>query len=469
MVRVAPLAKRPAAKTAQSFLQRKFACAPNRDGKSLLRSADPGTAHLEAAPGVLPSIVGDVLGSSGQALETPTRTAFSARFAHNLVHVARDAGHSSEALEQEAEQAAVRVSDQPLHNQESSANAPPFAHDFSRVRIHTDARAAASAHAVHALAYTVGDHIVFGSGQFSTDTKAGRRLLAHELTHTVQQAGGLHRLARQCDPAWSGLPWDERVANAKSSQGNDQCVADMLDEALPSSVTVSNKTNSARSVSAAITAGRYAQWGTLSDTQVNYDRNLNAKLHNASLYGYATFITNRTQPDAIQIYILLGPNALSKHGPQFTQMTFEHESTHAWDYLRDWATQGGSPHSATPGEELAIYTEGFSRHFLDMWSINNAAPGSFSMAETFGSLFQEFSRATTNEQDAAFESMQLFYEVRIAPIACNGMKFRIWLQMMQNQQPAGHPLVARLNALPGLGLTRGTNPATHLNTGLACS
>lgn len=66
---------------------------------------------------------------------------------------------------------------------------PRFAHDFSRVRIHTDTRAAGSARAVSARAYTVGSDIAFAPGQYSPGTTAGRHLLAHELTHVVQQSG----------------------------------------------------------------------------------------------------------------------------------------------------------------------------------------------------------------------------------------------------------------------------------------
>ncbi len=62
-----------------------------------------------------------------------------------------------------------------------------FNHDFSGVRVHTDGRAAESARAVNALAYTVGRNVVFGERQYAPDTLSGRRLLAHELTHTVQQ------------------------------------------------------------------------------------------------------------------------------------------------------------------------------------------------------------------------------------------------------------------------------------------
>lgn len=64
---------------------------------------------------------------------------------------------------------------------------PRFGHDFSKVKVHTDTKAAESAQAVNALAYTVGSDVVFGTGQYSPGSNTGKKLLAHELTHTVQQ------------------------------------------------------------------------------------------------------------------------------------------------------------------------------------------------------------------------------------------------------------------------------------------
>ncbi len=64
---------------------------------------------------------------------------------------------------------------------------PRFGHDFSQVRVHTDARAAQSAQSIRALAYTVGNSIVFNAGQYAPGTHAGHKLMAHELTHVVQQ------------------------------------------------------------------------------------------------------------------------------------------------------------------------------------------------------------------------------------------------------------------------------------------
>lgn len=78
-------------------------------------------------------------------------------------------------------------------------------HDFGTVRVHADARAAESAAAVGSLAYTVGNHVVLGSAATSGDQ--GRRVLAHELVHTIQQAGTSHHargselpVSRPADP-----------------------------------------------------------------------------------------------------------------------------------------------------------------------------------------------------------------------------------------------------------------------------
>ena len=64
-----------------------------------------------------------------------------------------------------------------------------FGHDFSRVRVHSGAAAEQSTCDVNAYAYTVGQDIVFGGGQYTPGTHQGRRLIAHELTHVVQQSG----------------------------------------------------------------------------------------------------------------------------------------------------------------------------------------------------------------------------------------------------------------------------------------
>jgi hypothetical protein len=76
---------------------------------------------------------------------------------------------------------------QPLDAGTRAFMEPRFGHNFSGVRVHTDARAAESARSVNALAYTVGRNVVFGTGQYAPGTSEGRKLLAHELTHVAQQ------------------------------------------------------------------------------------------------------------------------------------------------------------------------------------------------------------------------------------------------------------------------------------------
>lgn len=81
----------------------------------------------------------------------------------------------------------LRSAGHPLDSETQDFFAPRFGQDFSQVRVHTDAKASESARAVNALAYTVGNNIVFRSDAYAPSAPQGRKLLAHELTHVVQQ------------------------------------------------------------------------------------------------------------------------------------------------------------------------------------------------------------------------------------------------------------------------------------------
>jgi hypothetical protein len=110
----------------------------------------------------------------------------------------------------------VRSPGQELDKATQSTMADAFGgRDFSQVRVHTDARAAESADAVHARAYTVGQHIAFGAGQYAPHTPAGSRLLGHELTHTIQKRNPTSRTAGpvlQRDPKPGTPPPDPLMA-----------------------------------------------------------------------------------------------------------------------------------------------------------------------------------------------------------------------------------------------------------------
>ena len=83
----------------------------------------------------------------------------------------------------------LRSSGQPLDITTRLFMESRFGYDFSQVHIHANAQAAKSARAVDALAYTVGNDVVFADSQYATSTSVGHRLLAHELTHVIQQSG----------------------------------------------------------------------------------------------------------------------------------------------------------------------------------------------------------------------------------------------------------------------------------------
>ena len=100
---------------------------------------------------------------------------------------------------------------------------PRFGHDFSQVRVHSDAQAAESARELNALAYTIGPNIVLGRDSPAPDTLGGRQLLAHELAHVVQQATGA-AIGMQRKP-WK--PWQRRT-DFKFDSGS--ITADDLDD-----------------------------------------------------------------------------------------------------------------------------------------------------------------------------------------------------------------------------------------------
>jgi Domain of unknown function (DUF4157) len=130
-----------------------------------------------------------------QTQQLPTQRA--ALDASAVLSLQRSVGNAgvNQLLAQDEERSPVRDvvesgGGAPLDEQTREFMESRFDHDFSSVRVHTDARASDSAQSVNAHAYTVGSNVVFRSGQYSPETDTGKRLLAHELTHVVQQQSG---------------------------------------------------------------------------------------------------------------------------------------------------------------------------------------------------------------------------------------------------------------------------------------
>jgi hypothetical protein len=108
----------------------------------------------------------------------------------------------------------LRTPGQPLESTFRRLMEARFGHDFGQVRVHTGAAAAESARAVNASAYTVEGDVVFGAGQYAPASPAGRRLLAHELAHVVQQRRGSVAGQSGIGPADSALERDaDRAAD----------------------------------------------------------------------------------------------------------------------------------------------------------------------------------------------------------------------------------------------------------------
>ena len=147
-----------------------------------------------------PPIVHDVLRSPGQKLDASTREFFAARMGHSFGDVSTRAGGeyqaqsrlplgpSRDAYENQADDVANRVvGTGPTAHRDTTGEGVDSA--FDHVRIHTGAKASESADALDAQAYTVGRDVVFGEGQYAPGTTEGKRLIAHELVHVLQQGG----------------------------------------------------------------------------------------------------------------------------------------------------------------------------------------------------------------------------------------------------------------------------------------
>jgi hypothetical protein len=101
---------------------------------------------------------------------------------------------------------AMQGGGQPLDPATRTYLEPRFGRDFSQVRVHTDTQAEETAKSINARAFTVGQDIAFGSGQYAAESQEGRRLLAHEATHVVQQSGGVQRRIIQRVPSPPAIP-----------------------------------------------------------------------------------------------------------------------------------------------------------------------------------------------------------------------------------------------------------------------
>jgi outer membrane protein OmpA-like peptidoglycan-associated protein len=183
-----------------AVMQRKCGCGQHTGGgeceeckkkKEMLQRK----SNASQEPGVAPPIVNDVLHSPGQQLDLKTQRYMESRFEPDSNYagpqIDKSAGGSDlriGAADDPAEKEADRVADRAVRGPEFYG--ARFRQDFSGIRVHADDRSAEAAHAVNAEAFTVGQHVVFGAGRYAPTSMQGKHLLAHELTHSLQQHSG---------------------------------------------------------------------------------------------------------------------------------------------------------------------------------------------------------------------------------------------------------------------------------------
>lgn len=195
------------------MLQRKCGCGQHTGGVEHCEECKKKKMTLQrhsdgsGGPSLAPPIVHEALRSPGHPLDAQTRdfmeSAFSDQGALNRSSSGRGymdseltIGPGNSPQEGEAERMASAVVD--AHGR----SRVPRHQDFSLIRVHSDERAAQAAQSVDAQAFTVGSDVVFGAGHYTPHTREGRQLLAHELTHTLQQESGPHlRRKLRVDPA----------------------------------------------------------------------------------------------------------------------------------------------------------------------------------------------------------------------------------------------------------------------------
>ena len=171
-------------------------------------TAGPGTANAKVQTKLEVSQPGDpleqeaervaeeVTGDGGDGPLTPSPSAGRARHLAARTPTAA-AGQPPIDAEGQVQGVVGRGGGTPLDPGTRTFMEARLGHDFGQVRVHADPAAARSAAGLSAMAYTVGSDVVFGAGRYAPDTPSGKKLLAHELTHVVQQTA---------DPARSAAP-----------------------------------------------------------------------------------------------------------------------------------------------------------------------------------------------------------------------------------------------------------------------
>jgi hypothetical protein len=352
---------------------------------------------------------------------------------------------------------------------------PRFGYGLGDVRVHTDAAADASARAVRARAYTVGRDIAFAAGQYAPETGEGRRLLAHELTHVVQQgAVGMAPVvqrqpqpgqpqpqpARPQGPTFFGplagqgpADWSARVNAAADSAAR----AALLTEA--TGMTVEDRT-AASSGDAVPTAAHLVEL-TAASPRINYDDGLNLK---RSPFGGERIETHRllrenagyTLTMSGRQYIVLGPRALDADRYFWSRVVLNHE----FDHIRQHQA-----HSALTGNnsEVDAWTSTLIREFHRNYILGELPSTCYiQQISDFRPLLFYYTQPDVTDvvRNDAVSRISDYYRSTIAPHPGHLRAFRYWIYRSMRGGPTIAPLAERLNTDLVLGVDLNAAAAT---------
>jgi Domain of unknown function (DUF4157) len=312
-------------------------------------------------------------------------------------------------------------------------------HDFSRVRVHADEEAGASARDLGAAAYTLGSDIVFAPDRYEPSRPEGRQLLVHELAHVVQQGiSGSPTTARavdsptsaaereavavsevamrgeharptirsgaglqlQPDAGASAAPtpaptWDQQVIAAKAESDQAKklaAMAQLVQQAVGKTTTVHT-----------VPLGKTLDPADLKAIPaVNVDLNLNKKQSWPTTKGAPTRQLTRNYGYAFNkgadLYVVLGPNALDARSPIFTEMYVQHELFHAAHHLTSKPAKGEQARSDAD-EELEAWTNDFTNYFERL----------FQSRQQWAPLLDYYEKATAAARKTSLASIVAFY------------------------------------------------------------
>ena len=316
---------------------------------------------------------------------------------------------------------------------------------FPNVKIHTGSVASKSAESINALAYTSGNSIVFNKGQYAPSTDIGKKLLAHELTHVIQQQPDhVNRKTTKFGPASTGIPADW-AKDVKAAATSSDKVA-LIQKALGKAIGVVDKTTQMVGDDSPI-AARLEPYHS-SKPAINYDENLNTKkssVDSRSLKNNAGY----TLHSGGKYYIILGPKALKASHYYHVVTILNHE----FDHIRQAKAK-----SKLKGDEseLDAWTSTFIRDFHRTYILGDTGTTCFVQSiQQYAPLLFYFTRSkvSSTEKDKAVKRIEAYFNTKIKSHVAHSKVFRYWIHrtIVKSSIP---DLAQKLNGVLRLGIKK---------------